>query len=123
MQPDGRHRHYGNWRHSPDAESEKNKVELIEAKKKIKEPNFKTAGCATCEIGATNQNNGMHTTACRQTVHDSGVAPSLWTVKFDSNGRQIRQPGEAEGEPQAKRTKVEVPPEQTQKTASSDTAA
>ncbi len=56
--PDGRHRRCGNWRGSPDAETEQNKGEMKRALKEINEPNFTTAGCSTCEIGATKQNKG-----------------------------------------------------------------
>ena len=83
---------------------------MKEAQKEIKEPNLKTTGCSKCEIGATKQNKGEHSTACRQTVHDSGVAPSVWKVKFDSEGRHLREPGDDE-EPLAKRTRTENPPE------------
>ena len=87
LEPDGKHRRYGTWRHSPDAETDANKEELKEAKKLIEEPNFKTAGCSTCEVGATKQNKGEHSAACRQTVNDSGVARSSWTVKIDNSGQ------------------------------------
>ncbi len=109
----------GSWRHSPDAEIEQNKEELKEAQKKINEPNFKTLGCSNCDSGATKQNKGERTTVCRQVVHDSGVAPSVWTVRYDSGGRCLRGPGDIDDEPRAKRMRTGDPPEQAAGAASS----
>ena len=40
LEPDGKHRRYGTWRHSPDAEKDLDKEEMKAAKTLIKEPNF-----------------------------------------------------------------------------------
>ncbi len=47
LEPDRNHRRYGNWRHSPDPETEQKKGEMKKAQKEIKEPNFNTASCST----------------------------------------------------------------------------
>ncbi len=69
-----------------------------------KEPNV---GCSDCEIGATKQKKAECSTACRQKVRDSNVAPSLWTVKFDSSGRHLRELEDGGEQHQAKRAKAE----------------
>ncbi len=52
LEADGKHKRRGNWRHSPDAETDVSKGEMKEAQQKMKEPNFKMQGCSTCESGA-----------------------------------------------------------------------
>ncbi len=92
LEADGKHKRYGDWRHSPDADNDEDRKEMKEALQKIKEPSFKTHGCSACEHGATQQNKGQHSTTCRQVVHASGVAPSVWKVKYDSEGCHVREP-------------------------------
>jgi hypothetical protein len=59
---DWKHKRCGNWRHSPDAETDANEEEMKEAQQMIVEPNFKMQGCSTCESGATLQNKGQRST-------------------------------------------------------------
>ncbi len=75
LEADGKRTRYGNWMHSPGAETDVNKDETKEAKQRIKEPSFNTQGCSACESGATLQNKGQRRS------DESGVAPSVWRVK------------------------------------------
>ncbi len=88
----------------------------------IKEPNFKAVGFSTCEMGATKQNKAEQSTACRQKVHDNSVTPSLWTVKFDRSGRQLRELEDGGEQPQAKRAKTKET-EETAEAAPSATSS
>ncbi len=106
---DGRHKRCADWRHSTDADNDQNRKEMKEAPRKITEPSFKTHDCSACECGATQQHRGQHSTPCRQVVHVSGVALSVCKVKYDSDGRRVRVPGDSAEEPQAKKAKTEAP--------------
>ena len=50
MELDGKHRRYGTWRDSPDAETEQNNDENKKAQKETKEPNFKTANAVQAKL-------------------------------------------------------------------------
>ncbi len=56
LEAGGNPKRYGEWRHSPHADSDENRKEMKEALQKIKEPSFKTQGRSVCERGATQQN-------------------------------------------------------------------
>ncbi len=90
LESDAEHPRYGTWTHSPDSETGQNRNDLKATKYLIKEPNFKVVGRGAREIGATRKTNGERSTACRQKAHDSGLAPSLWTVKLDSRAAFTR---------------------------------
>ena len=109
LQEDGTIRRHGDWRHSPEANSEADKKEVEAAAVKVKELKMKTPGCSTCEEGPTRQNYGRHSVPCQERVHPPDVAPSMWKVAIDSNGRRLRgEDAEAEVR-EPKRARPEEP--------------
>ena len=48
-------------------------------------------GCSACEHGINVNLGRKHTFECRQTFLPSLVTDSLWTVKFDADGKVLKR--------------------------------
>ena len=79
---------------SPEKRNDTNVHELQSALAKLKNTKPKVQGCLACEHGI-NVNLGRlgrkHTFECRKTILPSLVTDSLWTVKFDADGKVLKR--------------------------------
>ena len=68
--------------------------ELQNAPAKMKNAKPKVPGCLACENGINVHLGRKHIVDCRQTILPSLVTDSLWTVKFDADGKVLKRHGQ-----------------------------
>ena len=83
-------RYNGSWKYRPEGRSDANDHELQNAPGKLKN---ETESCLACEHGIDGNPSRKHTVVCRQTIRPSLVTDSLWTVKFDADGKVLKRHG------------------------------
>ena len=88
---DGNVRYNGSWKYSPERRSTEKDHELQSALAKMKTTKPKVQGCVVCEQGINVSLGRKHTLECRQTILPSLVTDSLWTVKFDADGKSLKR--------------------------------
>ena len=57
----------------------------------MKNTKTKLQGCLVCEHGINVSLGRKHTWECRQTFLPSLKMDSLWTVKFDADGKSLKR--------------------------------
>ena len=88
---DGNVMYNGSWKYSPEGHRVANDREFQSALAKMKNTKPKVQGCLTCEHGINVSIGRKHTFACRQTILPSLVANSMWTGKFDADGKVLKR--------------------------------
>ena len=91
LMEDGSVRYNGSWKYGPEGRSHANDHELQSALAKMKTTKPKVQGCSACERGINVHLSRKHTLESRQTILPSLVTDSLWTVKFDTDGRVLKR--------------------------------
>ena len=80
-------------------------VELTVAKSKMKNTKPKVQRCLRCEHRIRGDLGRKHTVDCRQTVHPTRVAESLWTVPIIADGNSLTGADVDTARADAKRTR------------------
>ena len=80
----------GSWKYSPEGRSDANVHEHQSALAKMKNTKPKVQGCLACEHGINVNLGRKHTFESRQTILPSLATGSLWTVKFDADGKVVK---------------------------------
>ena len=90
LMEDGSVRYNGSWKYSPDGRNVANDHALENALAKMKNTTRKVQGCQACGHGINVSLSRKHTFDCRQPILPSLVTDSLWTVKFDADGKVLK---------------------------------
>ena len=88
---DGSVRYNGSWKCSPEGRSAANVRELESAVTQMKNTKPEVQSHSACEHGINVNPGRKHTFECRQTILSSLVTDSLWTVKFDADGKVLKR--------------------------------
>ena len=91
LMEDGSVRYNGSWKYSPEGRSVANDHELRIALAKMKNTKPKVRGCLACEHGVNVKFGRKHTFECRQTILPSLVTDSMWTMRFDADGKVVER--------------------------------
>ena len=91
LMEDGSVLYNGSWKNSPEGRSDANVHELQSALTNMKNTKPKVQGCLACEYGINVSLGRRHTFECRHTILPSLVTSSLWTVKFDADGKGLKR--------------------------------
>ena len=84
-------RYNGSWRYSPEGGSAENDHALQSALAKMINTKPEVQGCQACAHGIYVSLGRKHTVECRQTVLLLFVTDSLWTVKFNADGKSLKR--------------------------------
>ena len=93
-------RHNGPWKYKSEGRSVANAHELQNAVAKMQNVKPKVRGCLACEHGITVNLGREQSYVDKQKLLPSLVTDSLWTVKFDADGKVMKHHGhDDDGDP------------------------